>query len=447
MITHIFKHRRRINGKSVSSRLWSGRYKLDGDSKTVTVALKTADKQVAEAKLREIVSRKQKEQCGLVPTSSVEQAIQKPLADHLADFIIDRERLGRSPDYIRQLKGKNHRLITECGWKRAVDISAESFSDWRNQNGKLCQKTLNEYQDAVSTFADWLMKNRRCLEANPLAFVERLSTVGNERFERRALSADEIERLLSVSGPRKEVYQVAIYLGLRRKEMGLLQWRDVDLERAKPCVSLRAATTKNRKAAVRRLHPVAVHALQRVKDSQPNTEPTDYVFADLLPSPTEMRKDLVLAGIPHDTENRVDFHSLRHTTDTLLVSQPNIAPRTAMEIMRHGSIDLTMKTYTDASLLPTEEAILSLPWLGEQAPEEKHTKSTHIRTHDLGAASRPMSQADANDPKEDGLQTVENKESAGLLTALVAFCRELGNGARCRVRTCDILRVKQALYH
>lgn len=431
----LFKRRRRVNGKIVESKKWTGRYRLKGDAKYTEVFLDTSDKQVASKRFDAIILKEERRRIGLVPSEAEEQAIQRPLSELVRDFVADRERSGRTPDHVRQLKGKLHRLMKECGWRCAVDISAQSFSEWRIAQTNLTPKTINEYQDAASGFTNWLVKHRRMLPENPFRFVERLSTVGRNRFERRALSIEEVERLLAVAGPRKEAYQVAIYLALRKKEISLLQWRDVDLEREKPCVTLRASTTKNRKGKVLRLHPVAASALAKIRDRQPRTEPTDCVFEGLIPSPAELRKDLLEAGIPFDLARRVDFHSLRHTADTMVVSIPGIAPRTAMEIMRHGSMELTMNRYTDATLLPTEQAILSLPWLGA-SPEDGHTKDTQQGTQLSDVSGRTVSQTDAGSENVDAPERLINKGSGRFLARLVALCREIGDGARCRVRTC-----------
>jgi integrase len=45
-----------------------------------------------------------------------------------------------------------------------------------------------------------------------------------------------------------------------------------------------------------------------------------------------------------------DVHALRHIFGTLL-SNGNVAPRTAQAAMRHSSLDLTMDVYTDPQLL------------------------------------------------------------------------------------------------
>jgi hypothetical protein len=83
----------------------------------------------------------------------------------------------------------------------------------------------------------------------------------------------------------------------------------------------------------------------------------------MLPSMWKMKKDLKRAGIEYENDDgRADFHSLRHTLATNLVHR-NVAPRVAMEILRHSDIRLTMN-YTDASLLPLADAIGKLPAFG-----------------------------------------------------------------------------------
>ena len=62
-----------------------------------------------------------------------------------------------------------------------------------------------------------------------------------------------------------------------------------------------------------------------------------------------------------------DFHTLRKTFDTNL-QRNGIPPRVVMELMGHGDIRLTMKTYTDASRLRTHEAIKTLPSFNIQNP-------------------------------------------------------------------------------
>ncbi|HUP77301.1 MAG TPA: tyrosine-type recombinase/integrase [Pirellula sp.] len=69
-----------------------------------------------------------------------------------------------------------------------------------------------------------------------------------------------------------------------------------------------------------------------------------------------------LAGIPKIDERgrSVDVHAVRHTFATML-STSGVSPRVAQEAMRHSTMELTMKVYTDPKLLDVAGAIASLP--------------------------------------------------------------------------------------
>jgi integrase len=73
------------------------------------------------------------------------------------------------------------------------------------------------------------------------------------------------------------------------------------------------------------------------------------------------------AGITYvDASGRfADFHALRKTFGANLLKS-NVAPRVAMELMRHSDMRLTAKIYTDAMQLPTAAAIQSLPSFGSK---------------------------------------------------------------------------------
>ena len=99
-------------------------------------------------------------------------------------------------------------------------------------------------------------------------------------------------------------------------------------------------------------------------------------------------RDLVAAGIAQlvtdengqrridkrdDRGRTIDVHALRHTFGTHL-SKGGVAPRTAQAAMRHGSLDLTMNTYTDPVLLDIAGALNALPDLpldGKPTPESQ----------------------------------------------------------------------------
>lgn len=209
---------------------------------------------------------------------------------------------------------------------------------------------------------NWMIAQQR-LVANPLQTVKTVETRGREQRKRRASTQDELNRLLAVAGLRRPAYVVAVFTGLRRAEMEQLVWADVFLDAPRSFFQVRAATTKNGRDAVIWLHEEVVETLRAIRP--PDAAPDAPVFP-VMPSMYMLRKDLLAAGIPYKDSlgRQADFHSLRHTFGTNL-SLAGVMPRVAMELMRHSDLRLTMKTYTDATCLPTAAAIDSLPGLSK----------------------------------------------------------------------------------
>ncbi|MFZ4696241.1 MAG: tyrosine-type recombinase/integrase [Verrucomicrobiia bacterium] len=171
--------------------------------------------------------------------------------------------------------------------------------------------------------------------------------------------------LLSVAGPRRPAYVLAVWTGLRRGELNALEWDDVHLDLAQPAVHVRASISKNGKAAVLALHPEAVRELVALRPQSPT--PADRVLSEGCPTMEAFRLDLKAAEIVENDSRgqRVDFHALRKTLATRLAVN-GTSPRVSMEIMRHSDLRLTMNTYTDGALLPVSSAVQSLPSLMTQ---------------------------------------------------------------------------------
>ena len=91
------------------------------------------------------------------------------------------------------------------------------------------------------------------------------------------------------------------------------------------------------------------------------------------------RKDLEDAKIPYVDESGryADFHSLRHTTGSLLAAS-GAHPKIAQTLMRHCDINLTMNRYTHSYSGQVNEAITKLPDLS--LPSSKSQKSTATGT-------------------------------------------------------------------
>ena len=440
MILNIFKPKRQRGGKTVSSRMYRGRYRLDGETQITDVPLHTNDKQVARQKLEEIVREQERERQGIIASKQQREAAQRPLSGHIADFIADRNAVGRDARYVRQREKKLLLLVAACRWNTAKDVTANSFQTWRSQQ-RITAKTLNEYLNAATGLMNWMERNE-LIPGNPLKSVQKAQSGGLQSRLRRAFTADELKRLMGVAGPRKPIYLMAVFTGLRREELRQLEWGDVHLDCEQPFINVRASTTKNHKQAVIPLHSDVVTALRglRPNDADPGTR----IFAGMLPRMKRFCKDLKEAKIEYlnAKSEYADFHALRKTFATNL-TLAGTTQRVTMELMRHSDMRLTAKTYTDAGLLPIGDAVLNLPSIAGSALE----KASQIGSQNLVRASLLLSSPVT---KSEGSNIAETRMNTGFghdLTPLVNAGPETENGARYRVRTCDFLRVKQALYH
>ena len=436
----VFKQKRRKDGKLTLSRLYYGRYRLEDDVKYTEVPLKVSDKQTAVAKLERIVRTAQQERVGIVPPPGVVQAFSGLLLDHLKEFIAELNRLGRNDRYVRQRQAELRRLFQECRWRVLGDIQADAFVKWR-QGQTESPKTLNEYLLAANTFIKWVTRSKRLSFENPLQFVEKISEAGKETYHRRPLTEEELSSLIRVSGKRGVVYLTAAHTGLRRNEMRTLVWTDVSLQSDSPFVAVQPGNAKNRKKQPIPLHPEVAEALKKLR-AEVRPALTDRVFGDLYPSWNAFRRDLKLAGIKNidDPNSKVHFHSLRHTLNHRL-QENGVVPTMAQHLMRHSNINLTTRTYINASSLPLADALKKVP-----AILAKPKEYTPIRTPKLVAPSHSESPMDQEFTKTELLKFLETNDFSHQLTLTVVKRHDKEKGARYRVRTCDLSRVKRTLY-
>jgi len=272
--------------------------------------------------------------------------------------------------YRLRVESRVKRLIAECGWKRLRDVTPESFTMWRSGVIGFKPKTINAYLDSASSMMNWLYRMGRIV-VNPLVTVERVDVRGTQQ-ERRALTDDDVSRLLAVAGRRKMAYMLALNTGLRQKELRELQWGDVVLDATRPFIKARSKTTKNRKDAVLPLSPWLADELRRVR-------PVDVhlgrrVFKGVVLLNNRFRVDLAKAGISeYDQQQRkADFHAMRKTFGTNL-HRAGVAPRVIMHLMRHSDMRLTNSIYTDVNALGGMDAVDLLACLTPSSVESIRT--------------------------------------------------------------------------
>jgi integrase len=211
---------------------------------------------------------------------------------------------------------------------------------------------VNAYRVAAHSFFAWLVRDGRW-ESNPVEQVARVRP-GESTRRRRALTAEELQRLVAASPPhRAACYLVAATSGLRRGELAALAWGDVDLDAA--TVRVRPTMAKNRREALLPLPEGTVAALRGLGGDR--RLPTTPVFADGVPRTSTLRKDLARAGIVPETDAWiVDLHSLRVTFAALL-GRAGVPLVHAQRLMRHSDPKLTANIYTRLELRDGHEAV------------------------------------------------------------------------------------------
>jgi len=438
MICTVFRPKRVRNGKPYLARLFRGRYRLDGDTKIHDVPLHTTDKVAAQQKLREIIKTRHLEAAGIIPPEKQRLAAKSTLECHLENYLADLKALNRDDQYIYELGNRVRRLIRECKWKAICDITSDSFQTWRAKQ-KLSWKTLNEYLTSASSFLNWMEKHER-IPRNPLRNVEKIPSNGVEVRPRRAYNNTEMESLLAVAGKFRIAYVAAVFTGLRRSELKALERDDLHLDVPKPFLIARPSTTKNHKQTTIALHSDIVSELREHLAKLPAS--VSRIFQGYLPTMARLKIHLQAAGIPFlDAKGRrVDFHSLRHTLNTNLAIA-GVAPRVAMEIMRHSDMRLTAKTYTDRGLLPIADAVVELPSLLNK-PSTSSPADSQLDSQ--GTFRNGQNQAEADDAghAQYCLNASDNEADSLENDVAVTSSQNQSKSARYRVRTCDPYSVR-----
>ena len=387
MIFEVEKRRFRKNGKVRETRSYYLRYRLADMPTDRWKSLGVTDKQVAKKKADEFIQEKEREAAGVLEPRVIRDAAKKLLKEHLGDYVADLERRGRSGRGgrgARLLKGRIARLMGDCGWKLAIQITPDSFTSWRSER-KDSARTLNHYLQGMVSFLNWMERLGR-IKTNPLKHVAKIDERGQRRRIRRAFTDEELRELVEGSGPRGVVYFTAARTGLRQEELHQLTWADLHLEVDAPFVVVRAATAKNKREELVCLVPEIVEVLKAHRPVR--FAPDDLVFPNGIPRASRLKVDSERNGIRYRDESGryADFHALRYTWATFL-QRNGIAQRFAMKLMRHSDIKLTAKVYTDESQLPIYEAIKGLPRL---------LGYTQIRAQISGVAGQNVAQPDAS---------------------------------------------------
>ena len=382
MIIKVEKRRFRKNGKVQTTRCYYLRYRIGDMPVDRWKSLGATDLQVANKLAQEFIEEKEREAAGIIEAKPMRDAAQRPLLEHLNDYeadLVTRGRAGRGGRGASLLKARIVRLMNDCRWKLACNVTPDSFITWRNQQ-KAAARTQNHYLQGMISFLKWMERVGR-IKSNPLKFVGKVDERGQKKRVRRAFTDEELVKLITGSRLRGIIYFTAARTGLRQEELRQLQWGDVRLDGKIPQIIVRAETAKNKKQEPVYLVPEIVEALKAHRPVRGS--PSDLVFPKGIPRASRLKVDAERVGVAYkDERGRYgDFHALRYTWATFM-RKNGIGDNFARKQMRHQTIRQT-DGYTDEAQLPIYDSIKKLPRLME---------CTQIRAQILGSDGQNVAQ-------------------------------------------------------
>ncbi len=386
----IFRRKRKVrldSGKTVvrQSAKWYVKYRdADGIIRCVPAFTDKLASQQLEAKL---VKEAELAKAGLVDRYKGHRS--RPLTEHLADFrqaLLDK---GDTQDHARLTHNRVKAILSGCKFLSVCEVQPSRIQRYlaeRRQCG-LSIRSCNYYLTAVKSFFNWMVDDKRMGE-NPVAHLKGQNANADIRRARRSLEPDEIRRLLeaTAAGPerfgmsgyeRSLLYRFAAETGLRANEVRKLTVGDFDFDGL--TVTVKAGYSKRRREDTQPLRQDTAALLKEfLKGKMPGAKALGGSYKQLTKRTSDvLRADLADAGIPYIDEagRYADFHSLRHTTGSLLAAS-GVHPKVAQSIMRHSDINLTMSRYSHVLRGQESKAIEGLPDLSLPSKQRQRAKAT-----------------------------------------------------------------------
>ena len=370
-------------------------------------------KAAAQAMLAKLLKETEEGRAGL--RTKLTGAGRLVLSDLLAQYERHQLDRGSTAKHAAQVAYRCRTGFDACGMLTLADLDHGPLERWLADRrampkaaGGIGAQTSNHFVVGLKAFGNFLVASDRA-SANPFRHLAKVRVDADVRHARRAIDADEFDRLLAatrarkplrgISGPdRALLYLAAGMTGLRAAELASLTPGSFDLDAATPSVTVEAAYSKRKRRDVVPLHPALVEALRPFLANKPAASPVwpgvwarDTQAARLLRADLAAARDTWLAEAagPAERDRRaasdflayesskgefVDFHSLRHRFVTELV-KAGVQPKDAKELARHSTITLTMDRYAHVTLEGTAEALTKLAAPGVRAAPGAATRN------------------------------------------------------------------------
>ena len=107
-----------------------------------------------------------------------------------------------SPRHVANVKRCLNRIVADCRFKSLREMNRKAMERWVRQQTEQedppSARTINSHLVALTAFGNWCVEHNRLL-VNPFTRPPKLDEKADRRRRRRALTEDELDRLLNVA--------------------------------------------------------------------------------------------------------------------------------------------------------------------------------------------------------------------------------------------------------
>ncbi len=127
-----------------------------------------------------------------------------PLSEHIDAYIVYLTAKGVTSDRVKTTRQRLEQVAKDSHFRRLADLNGPALEKWlaNRQAEGMSAGSRNGYREACVGFANWCKRNNRLLD-NPFASVPKADAKADCRRKRRALTEDEMLRLLTVARLRR----------------------------------------------------------------------------------------------------------------------------------------------------------------------------------------------------------------------------------------------------
>jgi integrase len=272
----------------------------------------------------------------------------KKFSEFVPDYLKKHASRLRSYDFYEVICKK---LVSHFGGMYLHDISrydVESYQSERSEEVGVCMvnREITILKGILTKAIDWGF-----LVKNPVKGVK----LGKEKPRERFLSPDEIGKLVEACGKErmaphlKSTVIIALFTGLRKKELLNLRREDVYLDRG-------IIKVEDGKGGHRRFVPLHATARKEVAKLLLKGK-SDYLIHDKNGEPFKDIKKSFNSAVKRAGLLDVHFHDLRRTFGTLGALDARIDEKAMQKLLGHASIETTMKHYVMSTEKHEKEAM------------------------------------------------------------------------------------------